>query len=221
MALRAFAARSQLAALRGSTSRTTTTSTCCSRASACARRDTPGRDHADRGAAPPDAGRVRRAPRAHVPRRAGLHVRPRRRRDAARRAGRRGLRRVGGARHRVARRGRRPAGRPAPSSRIENYVGFPNGISGEELADARRDPGPAARRAAQRAVRGRRPARRGRLPRASCSADGSEIPCRGGDRRVGRALPAPRGRRPRAVRGRRRVLRRDRPRGAHLHRAAT
>ena len=32
-----------------------------------------GGDHADRGAAPPDTRRVRRAPRAHVPRRAGLH----------------------------------------------------------------------------------------------------------------------------------------------------
>ena len=38
-------------------------------------------------------------------------------------------------------------GQAGASSRIENYVGFPNGISGEELAVARGHPGAAARRA--------------------------------------------------------------------------
>ena len=32
-------------------------------------------------------------------------------------------------------------GQAGSSSRIENYVGFPNGVSGEDLAAARRDPG--------------------------------------------------------------------------------
>ena len=53
----------------------------------------------------------------------------------------------------------RVGGQAGASSRIENYVGFPNGISGEDLDRARRDPGAAARRPPQRAVRGRRPAR--------------------------------------------------------------
>ena len=171
-----------------------------------------GRDHADRGAAPPDAGRVRRAPRAHVP--------PRRRATCSISSwsapARPGSRPRCTARRRASTRCRStrsaPAARPGASSRIENYVGFPNGISGEELAVARRDPGAAARRAAQRAVRGR----------AACApkhgfhvvvlADGSEIPRRTRDRRVGRPLPAARGRRPRAVRGRGRVLRRHRSR---------
>ena len=122
----------------------------------------------------------------HVPRRAGLPVRSRRGRDRPGRAGGRGLRRVGGPRHGVARRRRRPAARPASSSRIENYVGFPNGISGEELADAGRDPGAAARRAPQRAVRGRRPAQRARLPRGRARRRQRD-PAPRGDRRVRRA----------------------------------
>ena len=43
-------------------------------------------------------------------------------------------------------------GQAGASSRIENYVGFPNGISGEELGVACRDPGATSRRPLERAV---------------------------------------------------------------------
>ncbi len=56
-------------------------------------------------------------------------------------------------------------GQAGASSRIENYVGFPNGISGEELASACRDPGSTARRPIERTVRGRGPTSRRRVPR--------------------------------------------------------
>ena len=85
---------------RGSTSRTSTTSTSCSPASGFRAARHAGRDHADRGAAPSHARRVRRAPRPHVPPAAGIHVRSGRRRERPGRARGRGLRRVRGARHR-------------------------------------------------------------------------------------------------------------------------
>ena len=50
------------------------------------------------------------------------------------RAGRGGLRRVRGAAYRGAGGRRRSAGRPARSSMIRNYLGFPRGISGADLA---------------------------------------------------------------------------------------
>ena len=43
-------------------------------------------------------------------------------------------------------------GQAGASSRIENYVGFPNGISGEELAVACRNPGATTRCPLERAV---------------------------------------------------------------------
>ncbi len=64
-------------------------------------------------------------------------------------------------------------GQAGTSSRIENYVGFPNGISGDELDVARRDPGAATRRAAERAVRGRRPAGRARASTSWSSPTGA------------------------------------------------
>ncbi len=109
-------------------------------------------------------------------------------------------------------------GQAGASSRIENYVGFPNGISGEELASARGDPGATARRALERAVRGRRAARRGRLP-GDRARGRQRDPVPHGDRRVRGSLPTARRRRPRTLRRRRRLLRGDRPRGADLHRS--
>ena len=50
----------------------------------------------------------------------------------------------------------RIGGQAGASSRIENYVGFPNGISGGDLTARSRHPGPAARGPPQRPVRGRR-----------------------------------------------------------------
>ena len=38
-------------------------------------------------------------------------------------------------------------GQAATSSRIENYLGFPTGISGQDLTHAGLDPGPEVRRA--------------------------------------------------------------------------
>ena len=60
-------------------------------------------------------------------------------------------------------------GQAGASSRIENYVGFPNGISGDDLVAAAAIQAHAPRRAPQRAVRGRGPARRARASTWSCS----------------------------------------------------
>ena len=111
-------------------------------------------------------------------------------------------------------------GQAGTSSRIENYVGFPNGISGEELTSR------AAIQAQRLGARLNAPCEVAGLRgehgfHVIVLADGSEIPSRSGDRRVGRALPTARGRRPRAVRGRRRVLRGHRPRGAASAPAST
>ena len=145
---------------RGSTSRTTTTSTSCSRAWACAPRDTPVVVTPERGAAA-----ARR--RASSPSTSGSPSARRRATcstSSSWAAVRPGSRPRCTARRRGSTRSSLDAvstgGQAGASSRIENYVGFPNGISGEELTARGRDPGAAARRAAQRAVRGRGPPRR-------------------------------------------------------------
>ena len=58
-----------------------------------------------------------------------------------------------------------PGGQAGTSSRIENYLGFPAGISGSELTNLRHDPGAEVRRPGLDAVRRRRPraSRRGHL----------------------------------------------------------
>jgi len=91
-----------------------------------------GGDHRDGNATPAHARGVRRAPRPHLPAHARLHVRP---------GG--GGQRPGGLSAAVygASEGLSTVcldavaigGQAGASSRIENYAGFPNGISGEAL----------------------------------------------------------------------------------------
>ena len=121
-----------------------------------------------RSAAAPDPRRARRAPRAHVPARARVPVRPRRRRQRTGRARRRGLRRVRRARHALARRRRhgRPGGRELAHRELRR---LPERHLGRGAHVTRRDPGATARSSAQRAVRGRRPARRSRTSTSSSS----------------------------------------------------
>ena len=65
-------------------------------------------------------------------------LRPGRRRRRPGRARRRGLRRVARGCARCWSSGRRPAARPARRRRIENYLGFPDGVSGAQLTDRAR-----------------------------------------------------------------------------------
>ena len=81
----------------------------------------------------PVPGGARRAGRPAHRGRAAL-LRPRHRRRRAGRAGGGGLRRLRGPARRCSSSATRPAGRPAQSSRIENYLGFPSGLSGADLA---------------------------------------------------------------------------------------
>ena len=90
------------------------------------------------------------------PGRAAAVRRVHRRRRAGRSGGRR-VRRVRGAEHRRSWSARRPAARPGTSAAIENYLGFPKGLSGADLTHAGDGPGSAVRRRD-----GARP-RRGRL----------------------------------------------------------
>ena len=70
-----------------------------------------------------------------------------RRSGASRTRGRR-VRRVGRTVARCWSSARRPGGQAGTSSRIENYLGFPTGVSGDELGDARAAAGPPLRRGA-------------------------------------------------------------------------
>ena len=108
-------------------------------------------------------------------------------------------------------------GQAGASSRIENYVGFPNGISGGDLT-------------ARAAIQAQRLGARLNAPcevvglqaeeafHVVVLADGSEIATRAGDHRLRRPLSPPGGRRPRAVRGGRRLLRGHRARSPALSR---
>ena len=111
-------------------------------------------------------------------------------------------------------------GQAATSSRIENYLGFPTGISGQDLTTRAVDPGPEVRR---RASPARAPSRR------STTSPGTSSPrCRDGTagggagprRRHRRPLPQAARRRPRALRDGRRLLRRHRARGPDVRRRA-
>ena len=113
--------------------------------------------------APDDPG-AGRAPGRH--RHTGSRpLRPRHRRRRARRPGGRRLRRVGGAARRCSSSARRPAGRPGQSSRIENYLGFPTGLTRVGPRPARDRPGAPARGRAAHRPRRRGAARRGRRAR--------------------------------------------------------
>ncbi len=111
-----------------------------------------------------------------------------------------------------------PGGQAGSSSRIENYLGFPDGVSGSDLARRAINAGPAARRRVSRAARGdgRLDRRRVQAPRARrwtaarhanhARRDGHGLsrasrPRRGGAHRRGR------------------LLRRDHHRGAGVPRA--
>ena len=65
-------------------------------------------------------------------------LRPRRRRRRPGRAGRRRLRRVGGAADTLLVERQATGGQAGQSSRIENYLGFPDGVSGAQLTDRAR-----------------------------------------------------------------------------------
>ena len=65
-------------------------------------------------------------------------VRARGHRRRARRPGRRRVRRVRGPQDRADREAPRPVGRPAAARKIENYLGFPTGVSGAELTTSAR-----------------------------------------------------------------------------------
>ena len=141
-------------------------------------------------------------------------VRPGRRRRRAGGARGRGLRRVGGARDRRRSTRSRPAARPATSSRIENYLGFPAGHLRRRARRARDDPGAQVRRAHRRArprpsalEHARRPRRRAARRRARSSARAVVIA-------TGRPLPQARGPAAGASSRERRLLRGDRDGGA-------
>ena len=106
-----------------------------------ARRRRAGRGHPHRDAAPADTGRVRRAPRPHLPTVPGYLCRSRGGRHRSRRASPPPCtaRRKGSTRSRSTR--WPSAGRPARARASRTTSGSPNGISGEELRRARRDPG--------------------------------------------------------------------------------
>ena len=177
------------------------------------------RHHAHRCAAPADARRVRRGARHDLPPDSGLVLRPCRRRYRARGPRGRGVRRIRRTRHDLARLGC-PRRSGCVSSRIENYVGFPNGVSGEDLTQAAAIQAIRLGARLERAVRSGRSPRRERLPRDHPRRRERD-PDPLGDRRVGRALPPARGRRSRALRRRGRVLRRDRHGSARFAAAST
>ena len=111
-----------------------------------------------------------------------------------------------------------PGGQAGSSSKIENYLGFPTGISGQELDGPRVHAGTEVRRPGARRARAPRgsPATgsrtRSRSSRACGSCARSVIIATGAEYRK-LALPEPA-----TVRGRRRVLRRDVHRGADVRR---
>ena len=110
-----------------------------------------------------------------------------------------------------------PGGQAGTSSRIENYLGFPLGVSGGELARARRPPGQQVRRHPLRPEVRRPPGVRRRAQGRVLLRRG---PRRGAGRRCGhrRQVPPARGRGVRRLRRLRRLLRRQPHRGPQLRR---
>ena len=109
-------------------------------------------------------------------------------------------------------------GQAGTSARIENYLGFPAGISGSELTQRAGSPGGQVRRAPGRAGRSRRAqtARGGSHEIKLSNGERGDRPHRG-DRQRG-PVPPPRRRAARGVRGGRGLLRRHPGRGAALRR---
>ena len=114
-----------------------------------------------------------------------------------------------------------PGGQAGQSAAIENYLGFPKGLSGADLDPPGGRPGAAVRRRDGAGPRRRRP-RDARARCTPCCFDGGgEIEARARARRDRRLLPAARGARARRAHRPRRLLRRDRQRGRASARATT
>ena len=112
-------------------------------------------------------------------------------------------------------------GQAGQSSRIENYLGFPHGLSGAELAQRARDQARALRRRDPHAPSRSPASSRRATGRVVRFADGAEVTAHAVVLATGvtyTRLPAPGGRR---VRRPRRLLRRRRARGGQLHAART
>ena len=110
-----------------------------------------------------------------------------------------------------------PGGQAGASSRIENYLGFPTGISGLELAG--RAYAQAQKFGAQVMIaKGATGLACDRQPYAVQIEDGSRVPARAVIIATGAEYRRPAAREPRAVRRRGRVLRRDADGGAALRR---
>ena len=108
-------------------------------------------------------------------------------------------------------------GQAGSSRRIENYLGFPAGISGTELTEPRRQPGTQVRRTTRDPLpRDRARARRRTTPRATRRGARDRSTRRRARHR--RRLPAAPPRRPERVRGPERVLRGRPARGAAVRR---
>ena len=141
-------------------------------------------------------------------------LRPVHRRRRARRAGRCGLRRVRGPQH-GRRRADAPGGQAGQSAAIENYLGFPRGLSGADLAQ--RALAQARRFGAEMVLARDVVALEARGPVRAVRIDGGgDIEARSVILATGVAYRTPRGGRPRRARRARRALRRQRERGGSL-----
>ena len=153
--------------IRGSIWRTPRTSACCWPAWGSGPLDTPVVVTSTAVLRHPTAGRVRRATRASPTADTGTHVRPGGGGERPGRSGRRRLRRLRGAGHRVARCGGARGGRPGPARGSRTTRASPTESPGGNSRGNGLDPGPTTRGpAGQRPLRGRRAPRRGRVPRA-------------------------------------------------------
>ena len=135
-----------------------------------------------------ERGACGRARQADAGAAAGRAVRPRRDRRRAGRARGGGVRRLGGLLDDRASRTRRIGGQAGTSTRIENYLGFPAGVSGGELAERARCSRPRSSRPGSSCR-----ARRWRSSRTTaCTVSGSptatEVDAARRDHRDGRAL---------------------------------
>ena len=110
-------------------------------------------------------------------------------------------------------------GQAGSSRRIENYLGFPAGISGTELTSRAVTPGAQVRRATRDALPRGRARTRQRTPRRPAGGGPRDRSARRRARNR-RRVPAAPGRRPRGLRGPERLLRGRPARGAAVRRLA-